>query len=285
VKAHQSAVVGRTLPWYSRIMATKANGIDQRRAPRSLSVTRLDRLFNAYSLIGASIFAGFSALMFARGRQDIAIGCAVGLVLTVVNLLIWLSTRRTGPASLMLLVVGGLGILWVLSCDPGRCSPFFWVPFFSMVPFFLLGHRRGLIAAFVFAVPVGALAIHTQAILAADGRDPVFLVRFSLALVGTVLFAFLFEQSRHRTHLDYERELAERQRVACLLESTNQELSASLEKVKILSGLLPICANCKKIRDEHGYWYQIESYITEHSEAHFSHGLCEVCVAKLYGDR
>ena len=61
-----------------------------------------------------------------------------------------------------------------------------------------------------------------------------------------------------------------------------QELQDSLAKVKLLSGLIPICANCKKIRDDKGYWNQIESYIKEHSEAVFSHGICPECLKKLY---
>ncbi|MFW6155382.1 MAG: response regulator [Planctomycetota bacterium] len=60
------------------------------------------------------------------------------------------------------------------------------------------------------------------------------------------------------------------------------ELQAALERVKRLSGLLPICSNCKKVRDDRGYWNQIEAYIRDHSEAEFSHGLCPECAAKLY---
>ena len=62
------------------------------------------------------------------------------------------------------------------------------------------------------------------------------------------------------------------------------ELREALAKVKLLSGLLPICASCKKIREGNGYWNQIESYIKEHSEAEFSHGLCPECAKKLYPD-
>ena len=60
------------------------------------------------------------------------------------------------------------------------------------------------------------------------------------------------------------------------------ELRAALEKVKLLSGYLPICASCKKIRDDSGYWQQIESYIRDHSEVEFSHGICPECAHKLY---
>jgi len=62
------------------------------------------------------------------------------------------------------------------------------------------------------------------------------------------------------------------------------ELQQTLQHVKRLQGILPICANCKKIRDDKGYWNKIESYISEHSEADFSHGICPECVKKLYPD-
>ncbi len=61
------------------------------------------------------------------------------------------------------------------------------------------------------------------------------------------------------------------------------QLQKSLEEVKTLSGLLPICASCKKIRDDKGYWNQIEGYIQKHSEASFSHGMCPECSDKIYG--
>lgn len=60
------------------------------------------------------------------------------------------------------------------------------------------------------------------------------------------------------------------------------ELQDALEQIKILRGFLPICCSCKKIRDDKGYWRQIESYISEHSEATFSHGICPECEKKLY---
>ena len=65
-------------------------------------------------------------------------------------------------------------------------------------------------------------------------------------------------------------------------EKLIEELQGALAKVKLLSGLLPICASCKKIRDDKGYWNQLESYLQAHSEAEFSHGLCPECAEKLY---
>ena len=60
------------------------------------------------------------------------------------------------------------------------------------------------------------------------------------------------------------------------------ELKQTIARVNTLSGLLPICANCKKIRDDKGYWNRLEAYIQDHSEAEFTHGICLECIEKLY---
>lgn len=64
-----------------------------------------------------------------------------------------------------------------------------------------------------------------------------------------------------------------------------KELQNALAKVRTLSGLLPICASCKNIRDDKGYWNQIETYISSHSDVAFSHGLCPGCMEKIYGNQ
>jgi phosphoserine phosphatase RsbU/P len=63
---------------------------------------------------------------------------------------------------------------------------------------------------------------------------------------------------------------------------SNDDLQRALKEVKVLRGLIPICASCKKIRNDGGFWQQIEEYLGEHSEAEFSHGLCQPCIKKLY---
>jgi hypothetical protein len=80
------------------------------------------------------------------------------------------------------------------------------------------------------------------------------------------------------------RDITERK---CIEEEREQliaELQKALSEVKTLGGLLPICASCKKIRDDQGYWQQIEGYIREHTEAEFSHSICPECAKKLYPD-
>lgn len=66
------------------------------------------------------------------------------------------------------------------------------------------------------------------------------------------------------------------------LQQKNAELEEALAQVKILKGLLPICANCKNVRDDKGYWQTVESFVSAHTDATFTHGLCPTCVRKLY---
>jgi hypothetical protein len=66
------------------------------------------------------------------------------------------------------------------------------------------------------------------------------------------------------------------------LEEANRELEEAAANIKQLGGMLPICASCKKIRNDKGYWEQIEGYIRQHSEVEFSHGICPDCEAGLY---
>ena len=80
--------------------------------------------------------------------------------------------------------------------------------------------------------------------------------------------AFMEALARQRGELERERLLA--------------ELKEALAKVKTLRGLIPICASCKKIRDDQGYWQQVEVYVRERSEAQFSHGICPDCMTELY---
>lgn len=66
------------------------------------------------------------------------------------------------------------------------------------------------------------------------------------------------------------------------LERRTIELEKALAEIKLLQGIIPICASCKKIRDDKGYWQQVEVFIMNHSDAEFSHGLCPACAEKLY---
>lgn len=80
----------------------------------------------------------------------------------------------------------------------------------------------------------------------------------------------------------FVRDISERKRAEAEREKLIRELQQAISEVKTLSGLLPICAACKRVRDDGGYWNQIETYVRSHSGVQFSHGLCPECITKLY---
>lgn len=83
------------------------------------------------------------------------------------------------------------------------------------------------------------------------------------------------------------RYLAEREKTARLLQDAieaRKAAEAAMREIKVLRGMLPICATCKKIRDDDGYWNQAEQYIAERSEAEFSHGICPECAVDVFGE-
>jgi len=82
--------------------------------------------------------------------------------------------------------------------------------------------------------------------------------------------------------IEYSIDISDRNRVARERETLIADLRKALQEVKTLSGLLPICASCKKIRDDSGYWNNLELFIIEHSNADFTHSLCPECAQRLY---
>jgi hypothetical protein len=79
-------------------------------------------------------------------------------------------------------------------------------------------------------------------------------------------------------------DVSDAQRLARERERLLHELRESLAQVKTLRGLIPICASCKSIRDDQGYWRRLEAYLKERSDAEFSHGICPECYRRLYPD-
>ena len=74
------------------------------------------------------------------------------------------------------------------------------------------------------------------------------------------------------------------QRLVAEREASILELNMALEEIQTLTGILPICCHCKKIRDDQGYWEQVESYVSRHTEAEFSHGICPGCFEDFYSE-
>ena len=107
--------------------------------------------------------------------------------------------------------------------------------------------------------------------LSAHPYSSIFFAFWEMAIRLVSFLIIAYTTSKIRFLLTEERKLS-------------TDLKDALNQIKTLSGLLPICASCKKIRDDKGYWNQLEAYIRDHSEAEFTHSICPDCMKRLYGD-
>ncbi len=169
-----------------------------------------------------------------------------------------------GGTLLFLVVIGG---------DGG--SKAMWLFTFPLVAFFLLSTVEGLVWTVAMFLAAGGLFWMPHLGFAKHAYSGEFTSRFMAVYFIVSVLACWFETLRqhYRKGMDaeHQRLLAER-----------SALQEALSQVRQLSGLLHICASCKKVRDDQGYWTQIESYIRDRSEAEFSHSLCPDCGEELY---
>ncbi len=181
-----------------------------------------------------------------------------------------------------------LTILYGLTVDD-HSGRMLWIFTFPLIFFFLFGKREGMVWNLVVFSALSILIINPFSLS--------FGYEFPFGLIARIITTYIivsalahwFEFQRVRYRVDSENknrllelEIKKREKAQNERERLIEELQDALAHVKTLSGLLPICSNCKKIRDDKGYWNRIEGYIQEHSQAKFSHSICPECARELY---
>jgi hypothetical protein len=257
-----------------------------------------------------SIHFGFQPVMYVQL-------CTYLLVLFMVavrNRLSYKTRVYTLLTVLFILGVGGLytwgllgmGIPFLISC--------------CVITTVLHGSRAGIITTVLCVLVVasiGFLVITGKRVFPFDiGIYAITYPSWVLAICSTALFTSIIvitsgklhnslmdsilALSKHTatlqtTNEELQKEIAKREEIEAelrkyegqlekMVDQRTQELQLALANVKVLAGMLPICASCKNIRDDEGYWHRVEEYIRDHSEAEFSHGICPICIRKLYPD-
>lgn len=156
-------------------------------------------------------------------------------------------------------------LLYVLALGLADRGDVLWFFIYPLVSFFIFGIVEGIIWIIMIMIPAFIIILFpsfTNAFVFSSD----FILRFIVSIVIITFVAGLLESLR----LYFYKEL-KKQKI---------ELEIALQNVKTLSGLIPICATCKKIRDDKGYWQAVEQYISTHTDALFSHGICEDCLKK-----
>lgn len=186
---------------------------------------------------------------------------------------IWLGWSTMLVYRIGLLVVSAV-LLYSVAIASGLESILYWIFALPILFVFFLEQREGilwsllfwLLLALIFFAPL-PFSDHTYGASTAG--------RFLAALLFVIIIAFGLESSRRY----FSQALADRN---AEVEEERRRLEIALAEVQVLSGLLPICANCHKIRNDKGYWQDVAVYLNEHTGVDFSHGICPDCMVKLY---
>ncbi|MBN2716483.1 MAG: hypothetical protein JXX14_11565 [Deltaproteobacteria bacterium] len=148
---------------------------------------------------------------------------------------------------------------------PGRGADLMWMYVMPLLAFAIFGRREGL--GWTMALVAGSVALVVwPSLFGGYQYSSGYAVRYGISIVLVTAFSYAIESMRHIFYSE--------------LQTQKQALERALKDVKTLSGLVPICATCKKIRDDKGYWRQLETYIAAHTDAQFSHGICVSCLKK-----
>lgn len=190
----------------------------------------------------------------------------IGFGFSIITML-WLSNAGATGTTLTIMI----GLITLLSAFISGA-----IKKYTIILYFIMLH---LFFAVQYYFPNSIIPYEKSSIMVIDKY-------FTAVSISMILFAVI-----HFLKSKYNEEKQKVEQVNLLLnekiaelEKSNTELKTALKDVHTLSGLLPICASCKNIRDDNGYWNQIENYISEHSSADFTHSICPDCAKKLYPD-
>lgn len=247
--------------------------------------------FSIFSLIGIPLMIIFGLYNLMIGRHLLAaliIITALGLTFGYFYLR---HSEQSKTVCRINITIFCMLILYMLFIGGEGGSKILWSFTFPMIAFFLFGKNEGLIWSTAFLLITAIVFFNPFEFDNAYKYSKAFQTRYIFSYFCVSAVSYWFEYFRHhystmlvKKNKALEQEIIERK----LVQEENEELiirlQEALKEVKTLSGFLPICSACKKIRDDKGYWNRIENYIRDHSDAEFSHSLCPDCTKELYSD-
>jgi hypothetical protein len=238
--------------------------------------TRRRQLIGLLTSFGIPAILIFGVVDYVEG-DTIEFLVDVSLVaILAVGLVAIFKYNKDRTAYLVGLNMLALAVLYNVAIGAGNESALYWVFLLPSLLFFFQGRRAGLFSVGVVFLLLSLLLFQPGLVHAHDYGLNTGL-RFLPSLFFVAVMGYGLESSRYRFS-----DMLRKEHEELLDEKVN--LEKALKQIKTLHGLLPMCASCKKIRDDSGYWKQIEAYLYEHSDAKFSHGICPDCAKELYPD-
>jgi len=213
-------------------------------------------------MVPVALFFGTRSLLHHHLAEGLVV-LTIGIILATLTILLNRTSAYNVTIRFFIIALSAL-LFYELYIGGGNGAAFLWFYIFPSSITFLLGFREGK-----YWVAVQAIVISVF-VFGKIGHDyPVDMsVRFIAVYMVVAVLSSTLEYLRKK-YLDQ-------------LIFEKKQLEKAFDEIRILKGMVPICSSCKKIRDDKGFWTQIESYIKTNSDVEFSHGICPDCATKLF---
>lgn len=251
-------------------------GCDEMENADRVERTRRRQMISLLTSFGIPVILMFGVVDYLEGDTiEFIVDLALVAILAV-GLIAIFKYGKDRPAYFFGLNMLALAVLYNVAIGAGRGTALFWVFILPPLLFFFQGRRDGLISVGLVLLLLSLLLFRPGLVHAHDYGTKTGL-RFFPSFFFVAVIGYGLESSRDRFS-----DMLRREHTELMDEKAN--LEKAVKQIKTLHGLLPMCSSCKKIRDDSGYWKQIEAYLHEHSDARFSHGICPDCAKELYPD-
>jgi hypothetical protein len=242
------------------------------------------------------VFGNFFLLLLgtiALIQKDVILGTVDFIIF---SFLVWLfsflrKTKNHNVASIIGTTTIGVFYFFLIAYGGVGNTAYVWVFTYPLISLFLLGSKVGTILSLLLLVMSSFVFVFGEKVSFFTSYSFNLIIRIIPSYIAVYLFAFLMEKIREIVQLRLKNSNIELEKTVDELEKTNnekegliQELHEKINEINTLRGILPLCSFCKKIRDDKGYWEQVDVYIHKHSQADISHSLCPDCAKEHYPD-
>ena len=238
-------------------------------------VLRQILVLNALMIPGIFFTFFFGIMAFLKGNFVLA---SIDIFFFLLQLWLFGYARKSDNLDppVTFAIVSLMAFFVFLTANGGdKNSAILWVLLYPYVSILLTGSRRGILySSILFVCVFLVFALQGTGFFTGE-YSRAFQIRFLGVYFTIALLSISAEELHQRIYRNLKRSNSAK-------EAAIVKLNGSLEEIKTLQGILPICFNCKKIRDDEGYWQALEEYVQHRTEAKFSHALCPECAGELY---
>jgi hypothetical protein len=248
-----------------------------------LEVLRKIVLENLLILVGFISLPIISTILFSEKYYLLgAIDAAFFLFLIVMLFYLRKTKNHYSAAIIGTVVMGVLFFFFIVYGGINNKAYYIWAFLYPLLSMFLLGTVRGSFFSLLLLGMASTLFILGRYVAFLSSYTIDNEIRFVAAYITISLIAFVMEEVRQAIQDRLNISNSKLEKTITEKKHLIRKLQKTIDEVAVLRGILPICSQCKSIRDDKGYWHQIESYVRTHSEADFTHSLCPECIRKLY---